>query len=99
MYLLLLQRSYRMLHQEYEDVSAFFRVFEQQDSSVVLDLSCGSGLMTRKLVSLHSTPSVVSAQCIEYATSSSPVRSTAVCATSHIQCTVHSLRAQADSGV
>jgi tRNA G46 methylase TrmB len=39
------------LCQEYEDVSSFFRVFEQQDSSVVLDICCGSGMMTRKLVS------------------------------------------------
>jgi hypothetical protein len=80
-------------------VSAFFRVFEQPDSSVVLDLSCGSGLMTRKLVRLHFTPSVVSAHYIEYATSSSLVRSTAVCATSQILCTAHSTRAHVDSVV
>jgi ubiquinone/menaquinone biosynthesis C-methylase UbiE len=35
-------------------VASFFRVFEQhQGSSVVLDLSCGSGMMTRKLVSIR----------------------------------------------
>jgi precorrin-6B methylase 2 len=37
-------------------VASFFRVFEQQQgSSVVLDLSCGSGMMTRKLVSTSSS--------------------------------------------
>jgi phospholipid N-methyltransferase len=72
-----------MLYQEYEDVSAFFNVIAQQDSSVVLDLSCGTGLMTRKLVSLHFKSSVTSAYCTEYAPSFLML-SSAVRTTSHI---------------